>query len=127
MGFHLQRRRLNVGMTGEIGSDQPSVKRPVVFSVGRRMDADKTSAASDEPLEGRLLSAVQDVAGRREEYHDPVLRQRRIRKHPAVLRGVHRKAALPPLRLNRGDPSRDRVVSKAFGSGEDKRRECRRH
>ena len=96
-------RVLNVGVTGEIRAHQSTVERPVVLGVGCRMHADKSPAAANEPLERRLLRAVQDIARRRQEHHRLISRERRIVEHVAIFGRVHGKAAHATLLLNGGN------------------------
>src|SRR3954470_1030801 len=64
--------RLNCRMLAKVRADQPTVPGPVVFGVRRRVNADETFAAADEPLERCLLRLVEHIPGRAQENHHVV-------------------------------------------------------
>ena len=65
---------LNGRMVVEVRSHQLTVPLPIIFCIGRRVDADKASAALDKPFEGCLLVAIENIAGSIEEDNDLILR-----------------------------------------------------
>ena len=109
--LHVQRRRPNVRMTGEIRADQSAVPRPVVAGVAGGMDADKAVARFDEALEGGSLIVVEDVARRRQEHHGAVRGQPAIGEHARVFRRVDAEPVLRTEALNGGDACRNGVVT----------------
>src|SRR5690625_3169453 len=60
-------RLLNPWMTLKITSNQSPVPIPVIFSIGRRMNSDKSSAFLNKFFKGLLLRFVQNIAGRIQE------------------------------------------------------------
>ena len=90
------------------------------------MHADESAAATNEPLESRLLRGVQNVAGGRKKHDGFVAGEAVVGEGARVLGGVHRKPARAALLPNRRDAGRDRVVPEAFSLREDKDREGRR-
>ena len=69
------RRALDVRVTREPRAEEPAVPGPAVLRVRGRMNADEAAAGTDEALEGSLLGAGQDVAGRGEEHDGLVARE----------------------------------------------------
>src|SRR5687768_6598263 len=102
-------------MAGEVGADERAVKRPIVFGVGRRMHADKTAAATNEPLERGFLRRIQHIARRRQKHDDLVLRERFVTKRGAVFGRIDRKSARASLLSNGVNARWNRIVPKAGG------------
>src|SRR5271155_3651412 len=121
----MDRRALDLGVAREPGADEPAVPRPSILRVARRVDADKAAAGTDVSLEGGLLVCIEDIAGRAEEYDDLVSSQNRVAEPRGIFRAVHGKTVLGPERLDRRNPLRDRIVTKAGGLGEDEHGEPR--
>src|SRR5215207_5609430 len=92
-------------MALELRPEELPVPGPVVSGVGRRMDAEVTAARFDESLEGPLLRAVEDIAGRVDEAH-------RLEARESV-GPVDRDAVTRREVADCGDRGRDRIVAVA--------------
>src|SRR5829696_4323759 len=106
-------------MALELRPEELPVPGPVVSGVGRRMDAEVTAARFDESLEGPLLRAVEDIAGRVDEAHRLEARESVGPEETGVLGVVDRDAVTRREVAECGDRGRDRVVAVAGGPGED--------
>src|SRR5215467_13066051 len=65
-------RRLDLRVAREIGTDKPSVPRPLILGVAGRVNAGEPAAGADEALKGGLLGRVEDVSCRGKEDDDAV-------------------------------------------------------
>src|SRR5215469_15113598 len=117
--FDTHRRALDLRMAREPRPDEPAIPRPPVLGVARRVHADKTAPGADVSLERLLLSRVEDIAGRVEEYDDLVAGQIRVIEPCRIFGAGHRKAMPAPERLDRRDPLRDRIVAVSGGLREN--------
>src|SRR5215208_4170862 len=106
-------------MALELRPEELPVPGPVVSGVGRRMDAEVTAARFDESLEGPLLRAVEDIAGRVDEAHRLEARESVGPEEAGVLGVVDRDAVTRREVADCGDRGRDRIVAVAGGPGED--------
>ena len=83
------------------------------------MDADKPAAGTDVSLKGGFFARIEDIAGRAEEYDGLISSQDRVAEPRGVFRAVHREPMLGTQSLDRRNPLRDRIVTKAGGLGKD--------
>ena len=110
---------LYVRVAGEIRANQPAVPRPIVFRVGRRMDADETAAPGNIVFEGGLLRSVQHIARRVQENDGVEGRKSLIRKDSRVLGGRYLKVVGLPQLANRLDARANAGVPESLRTGEN--------
>lgn len=101
--FHLNRRRLYIGVTSKVRTKQGAVEGPGVLGICGRMHADKSSTSANETLERGLLSLIQHIARCGEEDNHSVCRKRLVCKDRGVLAGLDSEAPLAALLLYRDD------------------------
>src|SRR5881296_2103026 len=97
-------------MTLEVGADELTIPRPVIFGIRRRMDPDEPTAETDESFERRLFNGIEDVPGRVQENDDSELRQLDFIENRCVFRTDDAKTVFAPQSTNGRDPCRNRIV-----------------
>src|SRR3712207_7764588 len=104
-----------VGVAREVGAGEPTVPRPLVLGVGRRVHADPAAARLDVALERVLLPRVEDVAGGVEEDDGAESPEVPFVERRGLLRRLDREAVLLPEPAQGGDAGLDRAVAKSGG------------
>ena len=117
---------LNSRMRLEVCADKPAVPRPIVFGVGRSVNAQESAAASNVTLERCLLIVVEDVAGRVQKYDCTETGEIGIRKRTGVFGRFDGKSVSLAEPLDRLNAGWDRRVAEPSRLAEDEHVQRRR-
>ena len=118
----LDQRRLDARVAGEVSPDQLAVEGPLIFGIGRGMDADIATAAADPLLEQLLLRRGEHVLGGVEKHHHLMLLQFRCSEPCRIFRHLDVKTKLLAEDSERFLPRFDAAVAKTCGAAEDEDR-----
>src|SRR6478752_6860628 len=106
-------------MLAKIRAHQRSVPSPVVFGVGRRVDADEAAAPANEALEGRLLVVIEHVARRAQKDDCSIACQTSIAESARIFGRVDLPTALTRQLGQRLDARWNRIVTVLGGLRKD--------
>ncbi len=118
----LDQRRLDARVAGEVGPDQLAVEGPLIFGIGRGMDADIATAAADPLLEQLLLRRGEHVLGGVEKHHHLMFLQFRCSEPCRIFRHLDVKTKLLAEGSERFLPRFDAAVAKTSSLAEDEDR-----
>src|SRR5262249_47458512 len=92
--FDVNCRLLDVRMRREVRAHQPTVPRPIIFSISGGLDPDKSLAGRNEPLKCCLVRRLEYLAGGQQEQDCAVSDEALVRKCARILDCVYRESTL---------------------------------
>src|SRR6202041_4218977 len=118
--LYVRKAIMNTRVIEKISAYHPSVPVPVIFTVRRRMDADKAAPRLDIPLQRHPLPVIQYIARGTQEDHCGIFLQTVIHEPVCIRRRIDVELVRGPQFLDSGIAIYDRGVMESHCFTKDK-------